>query len=288
MFRDSATRNSRPARSSAGRSGSARSALRRLAAGGSAATAALALLNPVAAAAPGGDAQARVLGGQDTDVQAAPWAVALTDAGGRQFCGGTLVTPSKIITAAHCAFAPSSEQHRDPAELHAITGRQDLREETGTSSEIAGIWVHPEFHGVAQGHDVAVLTLKTPAPQQPLPMAGAGDTALYAPGTPARIYGWGRTTEYGSTSDTLRSAEVPLTGHAECRTAYPEYDGSTMVCAGVPEGGRDACSGDSGGPLVSGGRLIGVVSYGSGCGRAGSPGVYTRMSGVAGELEAQL
>ena len=86
----------------------------------------------------------------------------------------------------------------------------------------------------------------------------------------------------------LCSAEVPLTGDAECRRAYPEYDGSTMVCAGVPEGGRDACAGDSGGPLVSDGRLIGVVSYGSGCGRAGSPGVYTRISGVAADLQGQL
>lgn len=270
------------------RAGAARSALRRLAAGGFAATAAVALLNPAAGAAPGGDAQARVLGGQNTDVQAAPWAVALTDADGRQFCGGTLVSPTKVVTAAHCAFAPSSEQPREPGELRAITGRQDLRDEAGTSSEVARVWVHPEFHGVAQGHDVAVLTLKTPAPQQPLPMAAAGDAEHYRPGTPARVYGWGRTTEHGSTSDTLRSAEVPLTGDAECRRAYPEYDGSTMVCAGVPEGGRDACAGDSGGPLVSDGRLIGVVSYGSGCGRAGSPGVYTRISGVAADLQGQL
>ncbi len=239
--------------------------------------AAMAALGAPAGADP---AQERVLGGAEEN--AAPWAVALTDESGNQFCGGALVTPIKVVTAAHCV------DRRDPGRLRAIIGHADLRESGGTAGSVGDVWVHPEFREVTAGHDVAVLTLTAPASQQPLPMAEPGDTALYRPGTPARVYGWGRTTETGSSSDVLRSAEVPISSDADCRAAYPEYEPGTRVCAGVPEGGRDACAGDSGGPLVAAGRLIGVVSYGTGCGRPGTPGVYTRIATVAEDVAARF
>ncbi|GAA3355723.1 S1 family peptidase [Saccharopolyspora gregorii] len=254
------------------------SPLARIAAGGAAAaTAATAALAAPAAADP---AQERVLGG--TDERAAPWVVALTDQAGRQFCGGTLVTEIKVVTAAHCVDG------HDAAELRAVTGRPDLRTTGGADTPVGDVWVHPEFRDVTGGHDVAVLTLAAPVRERPLPMAGADETARYRPGTPARVHGWGRTTENGPTSATLQSVEVPISADADCRAAYPGYEPGTRVCAGPPEGGRDACAGDSGGPLVADGRLIGVVSYGTGCGRPGTPGVYTRISGVADDVAARL
>jgi secreted trypsin-like serine protease len=80
---------------------------------------------------------------------------------------------------------------------------------------------------------------------------------------------------------------VPVVGGAGCRTGYPEYSPSSMLCAGYPEGGIDACKGDSGGPLVVDGGLIGIVSYGEGCAKPGKPGVYTRVSTYADEIATQ-
>jgi trypsin len=119
-------------------------------------------------------------------------------------------------------------------------------------------------------------------------MAPAGDAA-YAPGTPATVYGWGDATGAADYAHSLRGANLQVLPDTTCERAYPgglegKYLAASMLCAGVPEGGRDACQGDSGGPLVADRRLIGLVSWGSGCGQAGSPGVYTRISEVVKAL----
>jgi secreted trypsin-like serine protease len=138
-----------------------------------------------------------------------------------------------------------------------------------------------------------VVTLDRPVKAgTPLRLAGGADDAVYAEGGAARVYGWGDTRGDGSYAASLHTAEVAVLPDAECEHDYPRggkdgtYTPRSMLCAGVPGGGRDACQGDSGGPLVAGGRLIGLVSWGTGCGTPGKPGVYTRISGVA-DLIAQ-
>ncbi|MEU8828260.1 serine protease [Streptomyces sp. NPDC048636] len=234
-----------------------------------------------------------VVGGQPVRTIEAPWAVALSsravfgDARSGQFCGGAVVTPTTVLTAAHClSRAVLGRSWQEVPDLRVIIGRNDLRGSAGVEFPATRVWVNPAYQGDGRAGDVAVITLSRPLPNAyVLPMARQGDPA-YQAGTQAGVYGWGDTEGDGSYASTLRMATVRVLADASCETAYPgsaegDYQADSMVCAGLPRGGHDACQGDSGGPLVAGGRLVGLVSWGSGCAMAGRPGVYTRVSAVA-------
>ncbi|WP_306336113.1 serine protease [Streptomyces sp. KL118A] len=257
-------------------------------------TAALPLASPAPAAA-----DSVVIGGSPVDVSESPWAVALSSrdrfGGARagQFCGGVVTGRSTVLTAAHCMSkdvlgVPLSEV----TDLKVIVGRGDLRSSDGEEVSVRAVRVNPEYDPHTNSGDVAALTLAEPLPEgRTIRMAGTGDPA-YEPGTGAAVYGWGDTTGAGDYARTLHSARVEVLADSVCEEAYPgsadgRYMARTMLCAGEMSGGRDACQGDSGGPLVARGRLIGLVSWGSGCGRPGSPGVYTRVSDVTRVLGAR-
>ncbi|MFE4332345.1 S1 family peptidase [Streptomyces sp. NPDC056831] len=254
-----------------------------------AATAAIALGSPAAAVS-----DSIVIGGQPAHVKDSPWVVALssrdrfgeTRAG--QFCGGVVVAPKKVLTAAHCLSREAlgvdvGEVH----DLRVISGRDALRGTGGQETPVQAVWSNPRFDPTTNAGDLAVLTLADELPAKSvIPMAESGDAA-YEPGTGAVVYGWGDTTGNSDYSSSLRSAEVSVLPDSLCRQAYPggrdgTYDASAMLCAGELLGGHDACQGDSGGPLVARGRLIGLVSWGNGCARVGNPGVYTRISAAIG------
>ncbi|MFP3987471.1 serine protease [Streptomyces sp. E11-3] len=245
------------------------------------------MVGPVPAAADG-----VIVGGVPVRVAKTPWVVALSSRhrfGGTrsgQFCGGVVVGPSTVLTAAHClrreVLGVPLKAVRD---LRVIVGREDLRARGGREVAVRGVRVSPAYDPRTNAGDVAVLRLAAELPaSHVLTMAGRGDTA-YEPGTAAAVYGWGDMTGDGDYAHTLRAAQVTVLPDGACEKVYPgsaagTYLAGSMLCAGEPEGGPDACQGDSGGPLVARDRLIGLVSWGDGCGLPGKPGVYARVSSI--------
>ncbi|MEV0176672.1 serine protease [Streptomyces sp. NPDC050803] len=262
----------------------------RLLAGPLVLAAAMAAIPPASAASVANDSV--VVGGFPVDVSDSPWTVALASRdrfGGMragQFCGGAAVGPSTVLTAAHCLREDVLGAPPDRiADLKVIAGRTDLGSDEGQEIAVRETWVNPEYDEATNAGDFAVLMLAEPLPEgSVIGMAPPGDPA-YEPGAGAMVYGWGDVTGGGDYAQSLRAARVHVLSDGLCEKAYPDSGGDayladSMLCAGEVIGGRDACQGDSGGPLVAEGRLVGLVSWGSGCGRAGSPGVYARISHI--------
>lgn len=254
----------------------ARQAAASLVAAAAAVTALLA--SPTASAAP-----QPIVGGTTTSTAAYPFVMQITDASGSLFCGGTLVSATKVVTAAHCmAGQPVSN-------IRVVGGRTELNGTDGTVSKVSRIWVNPDYTDATGGHDVAVLTLSTAMPYQPVSYVSSSQTGVYAAGTTARVLGWGTTSEIGGPSNQLRTATVPVVSDSSCRSSYgSDFVQSDMVCAGYSSGGVDTCQGDSGGPLLIGGVLAGITSWGEGCAEAGHPGVYTRLTAFSDLVTAQV
>lgn len=244
-----------------------------------AAAAAAALLSAPTAEA----ASTRIVGGTTTTTTAYPFMMQITDASQSQFCGGTLVSATKVVTAAHCMVDETTSSVR------VVGGRTYRNGTNGTVSRVSDIWVHPDYTDATNGNDVAVLTLSTSMPYTTASYVDSSDTGVYAAGTTARIVGWGTTSSGGSSSNQLRTATVPTVSDSSCGSSYgSDFVQSDMVCAGYTSGGVDTCQGDSGGPLLIGGVLAGIVSWGEGCAQAGYPGVYTRLTTFSDEVAEQV
>nr|WP_323185005.1 serine protease [Kitasatospora purpeofusca] len=244
--------------------------------------------------------QGRIVGGTAESTGDHPWVVALASrqqfGSGRsgQFCGGALVTPTKVVTAAHCFYDESGGHQVDRPGLRVVVGRDDLRGTVGREVEVREVRIHPDYSFTTNMNDVAVVTLAESQGSRPvIDLVGQGETEPYRAGTPARVYGWGDTTGHGDYSPQLRGVDVPVIADQTCAQAYPggqdgRFDARGMVCAGEERGGKDACQGDSGGPLVVAGRLAGLVSWGTGCAEAAHPGVYTRIASVSDAVRVLL
>ncbi|MCW1407549.1 trypsin-like serine protease [Rhizobium sp. 1AS11] len=254
-----------------------------------------------------GEDGGRVIGGQTAKKGEWPWQVKILAPDPEQrgrfggHCGGSLISPRWILTAAHCVTSGrSGKQDLFARDLLIVEGKSKIDKVIAVDGPdkpglaVDEVIIHEDFDRKVFANDIALIKLSEPAKSKPAILASASDDEVEAAGHPAVVTGWGYTKADHGWDDKylpteLQEVELPIVPREDCRAAYRDSSmrmnpiDERNVCAGYAEGGRDACQGDSGGPLVAQRPdkrwiQLGIVSWGAGCAEAEHYGVYTRVA----------
>ncbi|XP_066975650.1 uncharacterized protein [Macrobrachium rosenbergii] len=228
----------------------------------------------------------------DTEFGEYPWHVAILDVNGVYISGGALIDDRHVLTAAH------SINNINPLQMIIRLGDWDVSGQHEFYQHIelpvAYVVIHPEFYAGNLQNDIAVIRMQSYVDFNvyphisPICLPDLGYS--YFVGKRCHSTGWGKDAfgDHGQFQTILKEVELPVVEHHQCEAALRQtrlgYQFSLhqgMVCAGG-EQGKDTCEGDGGGPLVCTGpdgslQLVGLVSWGIGCGQYGVPGVYVNV-----------
>ena len=261
---------------------------------------ALILCAALLAAAPAAGSSPRIVGGGKANAAGWQFAVALTQR--RRFiCSGSLIAPTKVLTAAHCIKGGKRRQ------LSVLAGSQWITlKKRKPRIKVAAVAIDPAYNGRKDAHDFSVLTLASAPDAQPIVLATPAESkAATKPGRIVRSVGWGTRSAWGfNVARRLKTTKERVYPARKCDREYGKSRGfieNTMICALGKRIGRTrsrlpfhatSCEGDSGGPLVAstpdGPRLIGAVSSGVfPCGLGGAS-IYARVASRLGFIQRAL
>ncbi|CAL8373783.1 unnamed protein product [Gadus morhua 'NCC'] len=232
----------------------------------------------------------RIIGGGEAPLGRWPWQVSLYYSN-RHTCGGSIITSQWVVTAAHCVHNYRLPQVSSWMVYAGMVTRTTSKMAQDTGYAVEKIVYSRNYNHRSHDSDIALMKLRTPLNFSDIirPVCLPKYNFDFPGGTQCWISGWGYTQpDNVYIPDTLKEAAVPLISTKRCNSSCM-YDGeitARMLCAGYSEGKVDACQGDSGGPLVCQDegvwRLVGVVSWGTGCAEPNHPGVYTKVAEFLG------
>ncbi|MGI9627093.1 MAG: trypsin-like serine protease [Longimicrobiales bacterium] len=235
-------------------------------------------------------AKAKVIGGSVATEGEFPFQVALvTTASQFQFCGGSFIARSWVLTAAHCVTG-AIDDITDPSQFQIFAGSHDLNS-GGELIDATRVLVHPSFSASGfVSSDIALVELDGEFMYPRTELLTPADENLALPGTNATVIGWGLTSNNGSGSDVLKKLSADIISNAECQTLLGNNILSVTICAGMQGASESICNGDSGGPLMVPYRnrwmQVGIVSFGANI--CFQPTAYARVSALVDYVESNV